>query len=211
MGQPVTAPPDRSRLFDAVVQLLATWTTQTPIVVMLDDIQWMDEASSALLNYATRLLSHLPVHFACTARSGELAQNVAVSQVLQTLRREQRLQTIELQAFDRGRTADLIRTVTTDTAFNLSLEIIDRVFTDSGGNPLFVLEIAHALSQNQLTRADRTDNLEALIRDRLEKLEDAARDFLPWAAAFGRSFNPTTVAQVLDFPLPQLLTAIDTA
>lgn len=209
ISQPVSALPDRSHLFDAVVQLLAEGASQTPLMVMLDDIQWMDEASSALLNYATRLLSHLPVKFACTARSGDLSQRAAISQVVQVLRREQRLKTIELQAFDRGSTAELIRTAKADGALNLSVETVDQVFTDSGGNPLFVLEIARALSQNQSTRADHTDNLEALIRDRLEKLEDAARDFLPWAAAFGRSFKPTTVAQVVDFPLPQLLTAIE--
>jgi DNA-binding SARP family transcriptional activator/predicted ATPase len=209
IGQPVSAPPDRSHLFDAVVQLLAEWSSQTPLIVMLDDIQWLDEASSALLNYATRLLRHLPVKFACTARSGELSQRTAISQVLQLLRREQRLKSIELQAFDRGNTAELIRTVKADKASNLSVETVDQVFTDSGGNPLFVMEIARALSQNQSTRADYADNLEALICDRLEKLEDAARDFLPWAAAFGRSFNPTTVAQVVDLPLPQMLTAIE--
>jgi DNA-binding SARP family transcriptional activator len=213
IGQPVTAPPDmpparlreRSHLFDAVVQLLAGWASQTPLVVMLDDIQWMDEASSALLNYATRLLSHLPVKFACTARSGELSES-AVLRVVQTLRREQRLQTIDLQAFDRGDTADLIRSVNADRAFNLSVETVDQVFSDSGGNPLFVLEIARALSQSPSTHAD---TLESLIRDRLEKLEDAARNLLPWAAAFGRSFKSTIVAQVADYPLPQLLTAIE--
>ncbi len=209
VGQPVAAPPDRSHLFDAVVQLLAEWSSQTPLIVILDDIQWMDEASSALLNYGTRLLSYLPVKFACTARSGELSQRVAISQVLQVLRREQRLKTIELQAFDRGSTAELIRIVKADRASNLSVETVDQVFTDSGGNPLFVLEIARALSQRGSTHTDHATNLEALIRDRLEKLEDTARDFLPWAAAFGRSFKPTTVAQVVDLPLSQMLTAIE--
>jgi DNA-binding SARP family transcriptional activator len=209
MGQPVTVPPDRSHLFDVVVQLLTTWSSQTPLTVMLDDIQWMDEASSALLNYATRLLSHLPVKFACTARSGELSQRTAISQVIQVLRREQRLKIIELPAFDRGDTAELIRSVKVNDSLHLSIETVDQVFTDSGGNPLFVLEIARALSQSSSTHTDHSDNLEALIRDRVEKLEDTARDFLPWAAAFGRSFKPTTVAQVVDFPLPQLLTAIE--
>jgi hypothetical protein len=89
------------------------------------------------------------------------------------------------------------------------VETVDQVFTDSGGNPLFVLEIARALSQSYSTHAEHADNLETLICDRLEKLEDAARNFLPWAAAFGRSFKPTTVAQVVDFPMSHLLTAIE--
>lgn len=205
IGQPVKAPPDRTHLFDAVVQLLADWAVQTPLIVMLDDIQWMDEASSALLHYASRLLYDLPVKFACTARSGELSSNVAISQVLRALRREQRLNTIELRPFDRGTTAELIRTVNTDHSFNLSLELVDQVFSDSGGNPLFVLEIARALSQSQ---SHYGDNLESLIRDRLEQLNDEARDLLPWAAALGRSFKPAMVAQVADYPMTQLVSAI---
>jgi DNA-binding SARP family transcriptional activator/predicted ATPase len=211
MGQPVKAPPDRSHLFDAVVQLLAEWASQSPIVVMLDDIQWVDEASSALLHYANRLLSHLPVKFACTARSGELMENAAISRVVQALRREQRLTTLELQPFDRGKTAELIRSVITDGESELSLEVVDRVFVDSGGNPLFVLEVARALPARgrSLNQSTPIDNLETLISDRLQQLDPAAREFLPWAAALGRSFKPTTVAQVADYPLLQLLTAIE--
>lgn len=211
IGQPAKAPPDRSHLFDAVVQLLAEWATQSSIVVMLDDIQWVDEASSALLHYASRLLSHLPVKFACTARSAELTENVAISRVVQALRREQRLTTLELQPFDRGKTAELIRSVITDRESALSLEVVDRVFVDSGGNPLFVLEVARALPTRgrSLDQSVPVDNLEALISDRLQQLDPSAREFLPWAAALGRSFKPTTVAQVADYPLPQLLTAIE--
>ncbi|MBD3886351.1 AAA family ATPase [Phormidium tenue FACHB-886] len=206
VGQPAVAPPNRSHLFDAIVQLLGTWASQNPLMVMLDDIQWMDEASSALLHYTSRLLSHLPIKFACTARSGELSQNGAIAQVVQALRREQRLKTIELQGFDRGETADLIRTLSNSQTLNLSVEIVDQVFTDSGGNPLFVLEIARALSQSQ---SNHTDNLEALIRDRFQKFDDAAHDLLLWAAALGRNFNPTILAKVMDLPLPRLLAAID--
>lgn len=206
IGQPVTAPPDRGRLFDAVVQLLTEWSNQAPLVVILDDIQWIDEASSALLHYAIRLLNHLPVRFACTARAGELEGNLAISRMMQALRRERQLRPLELQPFDRGKTAELIRSVNATNAVDLSLEMVDQVFIDSGGNPLFVLEIARASVQNQSGHAD---NLEALIGDRLQQLNDVAQNFLPWAAALGRSFNPTMVAQVADYPLPQLLMAIE--
>ncbi len=211
LGQPSTVPPDRSHLFDAVVQLLGAWSIQTPLIIFLDDIQWIDEASSALLHYASRLLSCLPVKFACTARAGELSESTAISQVVQALRREQRLKMIELQTFDRRKTAELIRTVNTDYPFNLSLEIIDRVFADSGGNPLFVLELARALAARTFPQGQSTPlgNLEALIGDRLQQLNYHAREVLSWAAALGRSFQPAMVAQVADYPLTQLLVVIE--
>ncbi|NJR40736.1 MAG: AAA family ATPase [Leptolyngbyaceae cyanobacterium CSU_1_4] len=210
IGQPLTAPPDRSHLFDAVVQLLADWANSSPLTIVLDDVQWMDEASSALLHYAIRLLNHLPVQFACTARTGDLETNAAVSRVVQALRRERRLQTLELSSFSRGETAELIRCMSAGViagkGLELSLERVDQVFIDSGGNPLFALEIARASAQSQ---SIPVDTLEALIGDRLQQLNDVAQDFLPWAAALGRSFKPTLVAQVADYPLPRLLTAIE--
>lgn len=206
IGQPATAPPDRSHLFDAVVNLLAQWASQAPLVVILDDLQWIDEASSALLHYAIRLLNPLPVLFACTGRSQELADNAAISRVMQALRREQRLRSLEVHPLDREQTAELMGSVQAVPTSELAKNVVDRVFIDSGGNPLFVQEVARALSHDQSAPAD---TLEALICDRLQSLNDAAREFLPWAAALGRSFKPTLVAQVVDYPLPQLLTVIE--
>ena len=196
---------ERSHLFDAVVQLLAECADRTPVMIILDDIQWLDEASSALLHYAIRLLSHLPVRFACTGRSGELEENPAIWRMVQALRRERRLQTLELHPLDREQTAQLIRSVPALDRTDLSLDVVNRVFIDSGGNPLFALEVARALSQEQSARGH---DLEALIGDRLQQLDRGAREFLPWAAALGRSFKPTAVAHVADYPLPKLLAAI---
>ncbi|MBE9169324.1 AAA family ATPase [Pleurocapsales cyanobacterium LEGE 06147] len=206
LGQPSQASFDLSHLFDAVVQLLAQWANQAPLLVLLDDIQWSDEASSALLHYAIRLLRSLPVLFACTARTGELEDNSAISRVLQVLRREQRLQTIELKPLDREQTADLIRNTQAIAPSELSLAVVNRVFIDSGGNPLFALEIARSLGS---ARPNQTRNIEVLIRDRLHQLDDEAREILPWAAALGRNFQPTTLARVSDYPLPQLLKVIE--
>ncbi|NJL43429.1 MAG: hypothetical protein HC935_09300 [Pseudanabaena sp. SU_2_4] len=172
----------------------------------LDDVQWLDEASSALLHYAIRLLRYAPVLFACTARTRELEENSAILPVIQALRREQRLQTLELSPLDREQTADLVRITGAIASSELSLATVNQVFIDSGGNPLFALEIARARSQD---RSASTNNLATLICDRIHQLDEAAREFLPWAAALGRSFKLSTVAQVADYSLTKLLTAIE--
>lgn len=206
LGQPSPAPPDLGRLFDAVVQLLMQWANRAPLLLLLDDIQWIDQASSALLHYAMRLLRPFPVWFAFAARAQELADNPAISLLVQALRREQRLQTLELQPLDREQTADLIRSTQAIAPSELSLAVVERVFIDSGGNPLFTLEIARALGQNQLADAIA---IEALICDRLHQLDGATREILPWAAALGRSFKSSTIAQVADYPVTKLLAAIE--
>lgn len=206
LGQPSQAPPDLSHLFDAVVQQLRQWAKQAPLLVLLDDIQWIDEASSALIHYAIRLLRPFPVLFAFAARTQELADHSAIARVVQALRREQQLQTLELRPLDREQTADLIRSTRVLAPSALSLALVNQVFIDSGGNPLFTLEIARTVGQHQPAQVN---TLEALIRDRLQLLDDTTREFLPWAAALGRSFKPSTVAHVADYSVTQVLTAIE--
>jgi predicted ATPase len=213
LGQPSQAPPDLSHLFDAVVRLLMQWASQAPLLILLDDIQWIDEASTALLHYAMRLLRSAPVLFALAARAGELVDNVAMTRVIQALRREQRLQAVELMPLDREQIAALMRRIDTKpiglSATNrseLSLAVVDRVFADSGGNPLFALEIARSLGHSQTARVN---TVEALIQDRLRQLDEPTREVLPWAAALGRSFKPSTLAHVAEYPMTKLLPAIE--
>lgn len=191
---------NRSRLFDAVVSLLSQLASEgTRILIILDDIQWLDEASTALLHYAIRLLSNTSVQFACAARSRELEENTWVLKFIRAIRREQRVRTIELHPLNRGQTTELVHAISTEING-------DQVFADSGGNPLFALEVARALVQQET--AD-SSNLETLIRDRLQQLDSTARELLPWAAALGRSFNPTILAQVADCSLTKLLAALE--
>ncbi|MGF1567092.1 MAG: BTAD domain-containing putative transcriptional regulator [Nodosilinea sp.] len=191
---------DRGRLFDGVIGLLhQTVIAQPPLVMVFDDIQWLDDASVSLLHYALRLLRSTPVRFAFSARRQELQQNPAVATLIQTLRRDQHLRDLDVGPLDHSAILALIRTV--DGSMNG-----DRIFHDSGGNPLFALEAVRALHHQG--RVD-SSTLQALIADRLKNLADSAQTLLPWAAAIGRQFAPDLLAQVANCPLPELLTALE--
>jgi DNA-binding SARP family transcriptional activator/predicted ATPase len=191
---------DRSRLFDAVVQLLSQLATgSTPIVLILDDIQWLDEASTALLHYAIRLLKNSSLLFACAARHRELEENQPIFKFIQALRREHRLQTIELAPLDLQNTLQLART------FNEDIHD-QQVFVDSGGNPLFILEVARARMHPE---ANHSHTLEALICDRFQQLDATSNELLTWASALGHSFNPTILAHIADCSMLKLLPAME--
>ncbi|MBE9001385.1 AAA family ATPase [Nostoc sp. LEGE 12447] len=191
---------NRGRLFDLAVQFITQLAETAPVLVVLDDIQWLDETSISFLHYTVRLLNRQkPVWFACAARKREIAGNKPADKFIQTLHREHRICTVELTPLDRQQTLALAQAVgyTADG---------DRIFTSSGGNPLFALEIVRAQAQ-----ADRTavDTLETLIQGRLRQLDETTQELMPWMAALGHSFNPNTLAKVADCPIPRLLSAID--
>lgn len=200
LGIPSEPLADRGRLFDEVIALLHQLAiAQPPLVIALDDIQWLDDASVSLLHYALRLLRPTPVRFAFSARRQELQQNPAVATLIQTLRRDQQLCVLDIGPLDHSAILALIRTV--DGSMNG-----DRIYHDSGGNPLFALEAVRALHHQG--RID-SSTLQALIADRLKHLADSAQTLLPWAAAIGRQFAPDLLAQVADCPLADLLTGLE--
>src|ERR1035438_3269076 len=204
---------DRNRLFDAVSRLLQQRAASGPVVVALDDLQWFDEASVALLSSLSQSgaqsLAGSPVLFACAARSAEVDANPGVVALLRGLGRGGRLTRVELSPLDCEATAALVHSV--DSHADAS-----QIFADGGGNPLFSLELARAFG-NRGELGDRGDadgggaghTLEGLIAERLARLDGRAAELLPWAAALGHAFSIDTLGALTSLAAPALLSAVE--
>ena len=198
------APPreaDRNRLFDGVRRLLLKSAADAPLVVLIDDIQWLDEASSALLHYLARSLSLSSVLFALAARPAEVTANRPVQALLNALVRGGRLARIELGPLDEAATRELVEGI--DDHLD-----VQQIFADGGGNPLFSLELARAAAHDA-GPVSTTPSLDRLIAERLSRLDDRAVDLLPWAAALGHSFSVDTLASLTSLPAGDLLGALE--
>ena len=190
---------DRTRLFDAVVDLLRQTVRERPAVISFDDIQWIDEASSSLLHYVVRRLgagSGLLV--VCAARSGEIEDNAAASSALRSLARDGRLKRIELGPLSLEETQDLVRRI--DAVLDSR-----RIFAESDGNPLFALELARAHRRGE---ADAGPTIEAVISGQLAGLTEQTREALLWAAAYGRAITPEDIARAARLAPDQLVMAL---
>jgi DNA-binding SARP family transcriptional activator len=198
LGQPDDPPIDRPRLFDAVRGLLGSVGAAGPgALVALDDLQWFDEASLALLHFLARGLESSRVLIACTARRDDLAESAAATRVLRALQREGRVREISVLALDVAATVAIVRAI--DPTIDGT-----RIASESGGNPLFALEMARAARRG----APSSDSLDALLADRLERLDVRAREVLPWAAALGRGFGAALLERLTELPPKDLLAAL---
>ncbi len=199
LGPSVPGGGDRTRLFDAVARLLAALASgPQPLALVLDDIHWCDEASAALLHFTARALHSSRVLLACGARPGELADNPAALRLVRALGREGRLRALDLGPLAADDVAEIVRGV--DPALDPA-----RVVAECEGNPLFALELARALRRGDLG----SETLADLIEDRLARLEERARELVPWAAALGRSFDLETLGAVVGLAPAELLAAVD--
>jgi DNA-binding SARP family transcriptional activator len=191
----------QEQLFNAAAALLDELTARQPLAVIVDDLQWIDDASAALLHFVARRLADpaRAVLFAAAARSGEVDDNDSATTLLQSLARERTLLRLELQPL----AEDDVRRWLGDRLPDVAVAL-----RDSGGNPLFLLELARAAAGGvKDSRSGRA--LDALIGERLRSLDGASRDLLSWAAALGGEFGAERLADVTAMPLTDVLGRID--
>lgn len=184
---------DRARLFDRVVELLKGSSKKR---IVLDDLQWLDEASAALLHYVSRALRGTPIQMACAARAGELDANEAASRVIHELTREHRVLQIRLEPLTPAET----RTLAEHAGAS---EAVDRIVAESAGNPFFAIELARVSGSS-------STSLDQLLSDRLSQLDPRARELVPWAAAIGRRFDVETLGRATGMAAGEMAAALQT-
>lgn len=192
------SPVDRARLLEAARHALVRLSRENAgAIVLFDDVQWIDEASAALLHFVAR--APAAIALVCAARPGEIEDNAAAVRLVRALRRDGRLTKIALEALDRASTAALVRAV------DASVDA-DRVHAESAGNPLFTIEMARSFARR---RSGVPETLRELVGDRIERLDARLRDPLLWAAAFGKGFTLELLARTISIGPAELATILD--
>jgi hypothetical protein len=167
--------------------------------LVLEDIHWLDEASATLLAQVVRALRQLPLLVLLSARDGELPDNPPVLGMLRGLRHDRQLEEIELLPLAPAETALLASRIAPG---------IDgrRVALESGGNPLLAQELAQALASGS-EGVPRT--LQALVRDRIERLPSPAADILQTAAVLGPAFHIDCLERLLQLDKEAVVEALE--
>lgn len=163
-------PAEPRALYLAVVAVLRRMAEAGPVVVAIDDLQWLDPETSAALAFAARRLDGADVRLLLTRRA-ETAHR------LEELLRPERL-TVGPLSF--GATCKLIHD---RLGIGLYRATARRLHETTGGNPLFGLELARALAARGLPiRADEPfplpESVDALLSERVAGLHPEVRTAL---------------------------------
>ena len=180
---------DREELLASIVAFVHNAAEAQPFVLILDDLQWIDEASAALLHVLAR--TAIPRFLlASAARSGEIEDNFWAKRLTQSLAHDSLLKRMPLGALDCEQTARL-------TEIDPRSEDAAETFRHSGGNPLLALELARAQAHGTDFRGQ---GIERLVADRLARLGEEERGTLVWAAAIGREFHLDLLGSCIGMP-----------
>lgn len=198
---------ERYRLYEAVTGFLTTLATQSPLILILDDLHWIDAASCGLLVHLTGRLRRVPLLIIAAYREGEATNNQALTWALTELNRRRLLQLLALGPLDVEESQALASSL---VHASMATEVGALLHQHSEGNPFFLEELLRELADNGalVWRNERWELVEQPVRVlpprvieaiqlRLARLDGSIIELLSVAALLGRSFEVTLLAQVL--------------
>ena len=195
------APTDQLALSLGARGVLQALSRSSPVIVAVDDLQWLDGSSVQVLSYAMRRLRTAPVAFIGSLRSEE------GSGLVSSLTRgfpDARFRRLDVPGLLE---ADLIRMIRDRLDTNLPRSILLKIHGSSAGNPLHALELTMAvLRSDEPSDPGRPlpvpTGLRELIQDRLSMLDPDVRDLL-FVASYASDPDPALL-QRLGWSSPRL-------
>lgn len=150
----------------ATLSLLAELAEDRPLLVVVDDAQWVDEASAAALLFAARRLQSEGIAVLIAARDEPSFPTNGLPE-------------LRLGELGREDAESLL-------SAELPSELRESVLAEAGGNPLALVELSKAADQGELDIAGPlplTDRLQAAFAGQLDRLPEPTRRILAVAAA----------------------------
>lgn len=197
--------------FGWVLRFLRNLVHQTPLLIIVDNLQWADNDSQALLTYLMTHLSDLPSLFLMATRE-DAAPNKHLPD----------MPTIALAPLSNKDTAKLIGDICAHVRRTPDM-LVPLIQERAAGNPLFVLEFLGMLFDNRVfkptgdghwqwdivqyeaTASHLPDGLIGVLQARLDDLPPEARQVLQVAAVVGQTFWQNIVEEITGLNVAPIL------
>jgi tetratricopeptide (TPR) repeat protein len=196
-----------------LVALVEELCAQAPTVLVVDDLQWADQATLAVWGRLARSAADLPLLLVGITRPVPNQDDLTALREAVPPPDELRLEPLPEPAV-----VELVAALAGGTPGADLLRLAD----DAAGNPLYLTELVDALTRSdglavtaagvaETTGKASPESLTAAIADRLGFLPDQVREVLRAAALLGVDFTVEDLAVVTRRRLGELLVALDDA
>lgn len=185
------------------------------LLLCLDDLQWVDESSLALVHALLRAPELPRLLVAAGLRPGEAGPRSPAARLLRDTERDGRLLRVALGPLAADASTELVRAVaagraargaTAAAAGLATTEQVALLAQASAGHPLFAIELARCAAE---VGAGLPPSLQAAVGERLARVGGGARTLLAFAAAIGSGFDVELLARLTGLAAGELLGALD--
>jgi DNA-binding CsgD family transcriptional regulator/tetratricopeptide (TPR) repeat protein len=176
-----------------------------PLVLVLDDLQWVDRSTRQLLLYLLAGLGGVQLSVCAAVRAESLQGAHPLRRVLTELRRLRSVTVLDLAPLDRAATDELAAAV---AGRPVGAAEAERLWERSGGNPFVVEELARDLRDG---RTGPSDTLREIFLARVDELPEHAHAVVHAVAAGVEPVEHALLARVVALPEQQLIDAVRAA
>ena len=219
---PPGSEPSESRFFEGIFRFLDNLGGEAPVIVLLDDVEWLDSASLRLFEFVARRVSGHPVLLLVTYGNERTSGPGGLDDLVAGLVREHRLELIRLSRFDSTTSIQMLRQMLRgrlpETGGDLAAPVVEK----SGGNPMVIESIVRSLvEEGSLVWTGEEwapkagveirlpPSVEALARRRLAHLSTATVETLRQASVLGSQFSFDVLHRVTGSPPEELLPRLE--
>jgi len=177
---PITA---MSELLSYLVNLLVDLSRTAPIVVLFEDVQWIDATSRSGLDALVELARHESIFVGVTSRPGE-----------QILPSNSYITTMSLVKLSKSEVREFIAKLVTQADGELPERVVDQIVSRADGNPLYIEELTSMFLDHSVggtidsVRARVPLTLQMSLLARLDRIT-RGRELAQIAAVLGDSFT----------------------
>jgi class 3 adenylate cyclase/tetratricopeptide (TPR) repeat protein len=180
----------RERTFEVIRDLLIRESQQNPLVLVVEDLQWIDKTSEEFLNYLIGWLANTHIllillyrpEYTCSWSNKSYYSHIGLDQ-LPIMERKEFVKSI-LQGAE------------------VSPELHDLIISRAGGNPLFMEELTYALLESGYIEKSKQgyrlskkvweiqvpDTIQGIIASRIDRLHENLKRTMQVASVIGRDF-----------------------
>ncbi|MBN1891112.1 MAG: AAA family ATPase, partial [Thermoflexales bacterium] len=232
---PDLAPPDpmpspksleqQQRVWEGLARCLAGLASVAPLLLILEDLHWADQASLAALPHLAGCLGGNRLFLLVTWRIAEARERAVAWEALQLADCASPLTRLRLLPFDATEVVTMVRrSLGTGEADELSAVFARRLQSETGGNALFLVEMLKALLEQGVLLAQAGDgwvypgpahalptpaSIQELVAGRVGRLARPLRRVLEWAAVLGEDANFAALANASRQAPAALLPALE--
>ena len=220
----VSATTQRYRLFEATFALMTASAGTAPLLLVVDDLQWIDKATGQMLRHLLRAASERAMMVLATVRTERWEESASLglpplhplADVLDAVRSDpslghDRVETVPLAGLDVAGCGEL---VSRGSAGEPDPQLVQLLHERTSGNPLFIEETLRGLAESgdaavgdaaaALDRIGVPAGALGVIERRLARLSPEAAELLTLASVCGREVSLDLIGELLGTPGAQL-------
>ena len=211
-------------MFNQLTDFILDTSESCPVLLFLDDLQWIDESSSQLLHHLSRNISENEVIILGAYRPEELKIKQNESPLQNTLIRmkeEKLVDIVEIPKMDQDTVTKLVEEQIDQK--DIPGEFIWSLYNQSEGNPFYIVEFINSLKDEGLLNGESSlsdfrkeisdtkipTSIKDIIERKIDELDKDEKKILMASSLIGSDFNFEVLERVMKIDVLDLLDGID--